>query len=287
MTGFFIHPHTYPGIVSLTVTNLARSLDFYQNVLGFKLNQQDGDTASLGAGGPDLILLRGNPEAKRSPRSTGLYHFAVLVPTRLDLAFVLHSIVETKTPVTGFADHLVSEAVYLPDPDGSGIEIYRDRPRDTWRDSSGELRMGTDPLDVEGLLAELEDHDSTWSGLPNGTRLGHIHLHVADLESAIRFYRDALGFDLLMRYGPSAAFLSAGGYHHHIGINTWNGTGAPQPPPDSIGLRHFNLHLPDTASLGALQDHLEQSGISLEKSGSGIWLHDPSSNRILLRAKTG
>lgn len=287
MTVHSIHPRTSPGIVSLTVSNLERSLDFYQNVLGFQLNQQDGGTATLGTGGVDLILLQGDPGARKVSRTTGLYHFAILVPTRLDLAFVLRRIAETRTPVTGFADHLVSEAVYLLDPDGNGIEIYRDRPRDTWRDANGTLRMGTDPLDVEGLLSELEGQGESWSGLPYGTRLGHIHLHVADLESAVRFYRDVLGFDLIMRYGPSAAFLSTGGYHHHIGVNTWNGTSAPQPPEDSVGLRYYSLYLPDTNSLEALQSHLERTGIPFEKNGAGVWLHDPSANRILLQAEAG
>lgn len=281
MTDFSLPPQTAPDAVALTVSDLGRSLDFYQDVLGFKCRHQDGHSAALGAGGLDLLLLKASPNAPRLPKTTGLYHFAILVPTRGDLASALSRIASTKTPVTGFADHGVSEAIYLPDPDGNGIEIYRDRPRDTWRDADGNLIMGTDPLDVDGLLAEVRGQDPR-QGLPTGTRLGHMHLHVADLAAAVGFYRDTLGFDLMMRYGPSAAFLSAGGYHHHIGINTWNGTGAPQPPEGALGLRYYSLQLPAESSLDALRLHLEETQIPYEKNGRGIWLQDPSANRILV-----
>lgn len=282
MTDFSLSPQTTPGRVVLAVPDLDRSLDFYQHVLGFRLHHQEGQVATLGAGQGDLLELHADPGLRRLKGTTGLYHFAILVPTRRDLAFVLRTIAESETAVSGFADHLVSEAIYLPDPDGNGIEIYCDRPRDTWRGPSGNLRMGTEQLDLGGLLAEVTGEDPTWDGLPAGTRLGHVHLHVADLEAAIDFYREALGLDLIMRYGPSAAFLSAGGYHHHVGINTWNGEGAPKPPENATGLRYYSLHLPDEAALASLRRNLDHNGIPYQNNGVGIWLQDPSANRILV-----
>jgi len=282
MPEFTLPSETVPGLVALTVKDLEPSVDFYQNVLGFHLHHQKGSSAALGAGGTDLLVLNSNPKAQPSRRTTGLYHFAVRVPTRRDLAYVLRRIAETQTQVSGLSDHVVSEAIYLSDPDSNGIEIYRDRPPETWRGADGNIRMGTEPLDVDGLLAELNGEGEAWSGLPPGTRLGHIHLHVADLDPAIRFYRDILGLELMMRYGPSAAFLSTGGYHHHIGINTWNGIGAPQPPKEATGLRYYSLHLPNKASLEMLVQHLIQNGVAYKMKPRGIWLEDPSANRILV-----
>ena len=282
MTDFSLSADTTPGRVVLAVSDLARSLDFYQQVLGFRLHHQEGQTAILGAGQGDLLELHGDPELRRLKGTTGLYHFAILVPTRRDLAFVLRRIAETETAVSGFADHIVSEAIYLPDPDGNGIEVYCDRPRETWRGANGKLRMGTESLDLGDLLSEITGEDPSWEGLPTGTRLGHVHLHVANLEAAIDFYREVLGLELMMRYGPSAAFLSAGGYHHHVGINTWNGEGAPRPPENATGLRFYSLHLPDEAALASLRNHLDRQGIEYQNNGKGIWLQDPSANRILV-----
>jgi catechol 2,3-dioxygenase len=283
MPGFSLSPETTLGLVALTVGDMTRSLDFYQNILGFQLHRRTGDSAFLGVDGRDLLSLTERPGARRVPRTTGLYHFAVLVPSRLDLARVLRRIVESHTPTQGFADHLVSEAIYLSDPDGNGIEVYRDRPRSSWYDADGRLRMGTDPLDVAGLLAELNGQNPAGSSLPPETRIGHVHLHVADLDAAIAFYRDTLGFELMMRYGPSAAFLSVGGYHHHIGVNTWAGVGAPTPPPDAVGLRYFTLLLPDETALSDLRTHLEAAGVRVDEDADELLVRDPSGNGILLR----
>ncbi|MCK5313844.1 MAG: VOC family protein [Anaerolineales bacterium] len=277
-----IHPNTRIGQVSLTVGDLKRSLDFYQSVLGLSIHHRENGRALLGAGGPDLLELLEQPGARQVPGRTGLYHFAVLVPSRTQLAFSLKNILETQTPVQGFADHLVSEAIYLPDPDGNGIEIYRDRPRDQWRQEDGRLRMATDPLDLDGLLAELEGHDEPWSGLHPKTVIGHIHLHVRDIPEAESFYRDVLGFDLMLRYGPSAAFLSAGGYHHHLGVNTWAGVGAPPPPQDAVGLRWYEIRLPTQAELDGVANQARQAGYSLEEREEGLFLRDPSGNGVLL-----
>lgn len=278
-----IHPDTTLGPVVLTVADLSRSLDFYRDRLGFELHRQQDGAAVLGAGGTDLLELVEQPGAQKFPRTTGLYHFAVLTPSRLALAQSLRRLIETETPVQGFADHLVSEAIYLPDPDGSGIEIYRDRPRDQWPRINGQLQMATDPIDLDGILGELAGHEEGWTGLHPDTIIGHMHLHVRDVDEAEYFYHEVLGFDRIMRYGPSAAFLSAGGYHHHIGLNTWAGVGAPPPPPDSVGLRWFTIQLPDLASRDAIVDRIRRAGVTIEERNDGLFLRDPSHNGIMLR----
>lgn len=285
-----IHPDTSIGEVHLTISNMDRSLDFYQKILGFKLQRQDGDTATLGASNsddtaPKLLVLTERPDAQRTRGTTGLYHYAVLVPSRLDLAHSLQRIMQTRTPVQGFADHLVSEAIYLPDPDGNGIEIYRDRPREEWKFNGDHPRMGTDPLDVDGVLAELSEQDQVWTGLHPYTVMGHMHLHVADITAAEKFYHGVLGFDQMMRIESSASFLSAGGYHHHLGVNTWAGVGAAAAPPNSIGLRHFVIRLPDTTELKRVADRVRQADLKLEETETGLLVRDPSENSVVLTAE--
>ena len=276
------------GQVHLTVSDLDRSLAFYQQSLGFQVHHRDetAGTAWLGAGGPDLLVLTELPGAKHQRGTTGLYHFAILTPSRLELAHSLKRLAETRTPVEGFADHYVSEAIYLPDPDGNGIEIYRDRPRADWRDAQGNLRMGTDPLDIDGVLSELDSGDverserSEWNGLDPATKLGHMHLHVRSIPEAKAFYCDVLGFDLLMNIG-SALFVSAGGYHHHIGLNTWQGVGAPPPPPGSVGLRYFTVRLPNQAELDKILDRVRAAGVLVKEHAQGWLARDPSQNAIV------
>ena len=280
-----IHPLSSLGPVYLTVRDLGQSVEFYEDQLGLQQNARNSGNVHLGVPGRDLIVLAENPNARSYPRTTGLYHFALLVPTRLELALALQRIVETKTAVQGFADHLVSEAIYLPDPDGIGIEIYRDRPRDQWQYENGRLKMGTDPLDLDGLLGELSGQPNGWSGLHPDTTMGHMHLHVAQLDLAESFYHEILGFDLVLRYGSSASFLATGGYHHHIGINTWAGIGAPPPPANSSSLRWFSIELPDEEALHQVISRIEDVGIELAHTGSGHLVHDPSSNGILLTIK--
>lgn len=280
-----IDPKTKLGYVHLTVRDLKRSLEYYQGVLGFKLHSQKNGTARLGASddAADLLLLSENPSARLVTRATGLYHFAILVPTRVDLAQVLKSIAETETPVQGFSDHLVSEAIYLGDPDGNGIEIYRDRPRKDWYDAQGNFQMGTEPLDIRGLLAELNGHEEKWSGLPRGTVLGHMHLQIANVKRDEAFYRDVLGFDVMANMG-SASFVSAGGYHHHLGMNVWNSAGASPPPPDAVGLRYFTVELPTPQALTQTISRVHNAGIGLEESDTGLLVRDPSSNAVILSA---
>jgi catechol 2,3-dioxygenase len=271
------------GAVHLRVPELERSLSFYQDHLGFKIHRSEWDMAVLGAGGSDLLILNQDRRAQRSLGTTGLYHFAIQLPTRRDLANALRNIVETKTPVQGFADHHVSEAIYLEDPDQNGIEIYRDRPRDEWLGQDGLLKMGTDPLDVEGILSELGLKEDSSPKLPEQTKIGHVHLHVSHIHQDETFYRDVLGFDLMQRYGSSASFLSAGGYHHHIGINTWQGVGAPAPPHGSVGLEHFTILLPDQDELDRITERLKTFDHPFEITDEGILLRDPSDNGILLK----
>jgi catechol 2,3-dioxygenase len=279
-----IHPGTTLGAVHLTVSDLARAIAFYEERLGFRTRLREQSSARLGAGGADLLVLHEERGAKRVRGTTGLYHFAVLVPSRRDLARSLAHLVETETPLTGAADHLVSEALYLSDPDDNGIEICRDRPRAEWRFDGGFVRMATDPLDADGVLSELGDDDSAFSGLAVGTRIGHMHLHVAGLDAAQKFYVDVLGFDLMLRFGPSALFVSAGGYHHHIGLNTWAGVGAPAPPAGSVGLRYFVVRLPDEGERDRVVARAREAGVEVETVPEGVAVRDPSGNRIVLVA---
>jgi catechol 2,3-dioxygenase len=272
-----IHPGASPGPVTLTTANLERAVDFYTGNLGMKLRRRNAGTAHLGAGEADLLILTEDPEAVRYPRTTGLYHFAVLLPTRASLARALRRLAETRTPIQGAADHLVSQAIYLADPDGNGIELYRDRPRDQWTFDGEFIRMASDPLDLESLLAEAERSDPS---LPPATTMGHIHLQVGDLPASEKFYRDVLGMRLMAHFGRSASFLSAGGYHHHIGINNWAGTGLKAPPDNAIGLREFVLTVPDTAELDRLTTDLSLRKIVFEQTPAGLLLRDPSQNKL-------
>ena len=230
------------GQVSLAVRDLDRSLLFYRDVLGFTETHRDGRTAHLSPdGGRVLVALHERTDAIPKPRrSSGLFHFAILVPSRAALGRSLRRLAEKRWPMSGAADHLVSEALYLTDPDGLGIEIYRDRPRDTWRIDSGELAMATDPLDLQAVHDE-PGAATPWSGLEAATVMGHVHLHVPHLDTAEAFYCGRIGFEPVVRRYPGALFVAAGGYHHHLGLNTWVGVGAPPPPDNAVGLRSFTI----------------------------------------------
>ncbi len=283
--GATLPPETTLGTVSLTVRDLERSLEFYTQRVGLATRRRDGGTAELGgAGGESLLRLVENSSAHPAPHSTGLYHLAILVPSRAELASALARLARTRTPLQGASDHGVSEALYLADPDDNGIEIYCDRPREDWPRQGGRLVMRTDPLDLEALSAALPASRREAPALAATTRLGHMHLHVADLEAAVVFYRDVLGFELQQRYGGQAAFLSAGGYHHHVAVNTWRGVGAPPPPTDASGLREWEILLPDGAALAQVGERLGSARISTSATPAGLRAVDPSGNALVLRA---
>lgn len=277
-----IHPATHMGPVTLAVADLARSVDFYTNVLGMKVLNEGEGKATLGAGSTPLVHLQEQPGARRQPSySTGLYHAAILVPTRADLGRVIISLARHAYPIGGFGDHFVSEAMYLDDPDGNGLEIYRDRPRDEWQWNGSQVVMGTEPVDVDAVIKSVENPEAPYAGMPDGTVLGHMHLRVGDIPQAEAFYVGVLGFEAIARM-PSALFVSAGRYHHHIGMNIWHSRKAPPAPANSVGLREYTIVLPDDAAREAVLARLDAAGVRYERQDSGVLLDDPWSNRIRL-----
>lgn len=279
-------PTTGIGSVHLAVADLERALAFYTEAIGFRILRRDEDSATLGAGRQPLLLLSEQPGARPARGVTGLYHFAILLPARRDLAVALARLLELRIPLQGASDHAVSEALYLADPDGNGIEIYRDRPRAEWPRAGSEVRMTVDPFDADSVLGELGDATPAWQGLPDGTIIGHVHLHVAHLAPARAFYCDIIGFRLMQRFGGSAEFVAAGGYHHHLGYNVWAGAGAPPPAPDMAGLRWFTLRLPDAAAVDAVLARVTAAGLPIETTAAGPLLRDPSRNGMVLEAAT-
>ena len=281
---FRLPPATRIGIVRLQVSDLSRSLAYYERVLGLRGLDRSGSTATLGTvGGTPLLELRERPGARPVPRRgrLGLFHFAILLPDRASLGRLLTHLSEIGA-AAGMSDHLVSEALYLTDPDGLGIEVYADRARDQWRYIGSEIEMATNPLDVNDLLAA--GGGTRWSGMPNGTTMGHVHLHVGDLDRAAQFYHEALGFDKVVWSYPGALFLSAGGYHHHLGTNTW-AAGAPSAADDEARLIEWELILPDAASVAAAAASVEAAGGTTDRSDDGTVLaRDPWGTAVRLRA---
>jgi catechol 2,3-dioxygenase len=242
-------PQTRMGAVHLTVADLDRSLAYYETQIGLRVHARDDGRAQLGAGGEDLLVLTEEPGAKPADGYSGLFHFALLVPERIDLARWLAHAARDRVSLNGLSDHFVSEAIYLRDPDHHGIEIYADRPRELWEGQVG-TRLTTLPLDTNDLLATLEDPTSEpFDGLAGGTVMGHVHLCVADVEQTVEYYRDIVGFGLMAQLGDQAAFLSAGGYHHHLGGNTWQSAGRPYAPEGYARLTQMTIVLPDEAAL--------------------------------------
>lgn len=294
--GFRLPPGTGIGRVHLRVRDLERSLAFYRDLLGLRPVDREPGRARLSADGrpPALVVLEEDPGAVPRPaRSTGLYHVAVLFPDRPGLARAFLRLARAGWPFHGFSDHGVSEAVYLSDPDGNGVELYADRPHEAWpRRGDGRLAMATRPLDVGALVASLGGGDGGEAGAaagdgaaaPPGTCIGHIHLHVADLAAAEEFYAGALGLEVTQRDYPGALFFAAGGYHHHVGVNVWAGRGAPRPPEGAAGLLAYSLALPDAGSLAALVDHLRRIGLDPRPADGGWQVADPDGHRVLLEA---
>lgn len=281
-----IDPRTTMGAVRLNVSDLARSRAFYEQGLGLRAMELDNGAVALGAGeGRALVQLYGDGSApKLDRRATGLFHLAMLVPSRRDLAFALQRLLAARWPLDGASDHLVSEALYLSDPDGNGIEIYRDRPREEWAHVDGRLQMATLPLDLRGVAGELATADAPQLEVPGGTRIGHTHLQVSELDQTEAFYAGVLGFDVTVRGYPGALFVSAGGYHHHLGLNTWHSAGSGPPVPGSVGLRSFEVLLPDTDALEAVLARVASAGLPIVAGpdrDSHI-VRDPSGNAVEL-----
>jgi catechol 2,3-dioxygenase len=278
-----IHPETRLGPVALRVGSLERSVGFYRGVLGFEEIGREGETVTLGAAGVALLVLRELPGARPVPEAaTGLYHFAVLVPSQAALGHVLRRLIEARVAV-GQGDHLVSEALYLSDPDGNGIEVYRDRPRETWRWQNGRVQMATDPVDLQGLLAAAQRDDEGATGLPAGTVIGHVHLKVGDIAQARVFYHKVLGFEIVADWS-GALFVSAGGYHHHFGLNTWHSRGAGPAPAGTSGLEWFTIVLPNAEEEARVLGRLEAAGIAFERQEGQVVVRDPWQNRVVLKA---
>ena len=272
------------GSIRLNAGDQDSLAKFYEQTVGLRQLGSDNGVVALGADDEQpLVKLLPAPDAPPRPAgTTGLFHLAILLPSRLELARALRRVSESGWRLTGASDHLVSEAIYLRDPEGNGIEIYRDRPRAEWRSAGGEIEMDTLPLDLEGVLGELPEDDPRPGDMPPGTRLGHVHLNVADIPASERFYAGALGFDVTVRGYPGALFVSAGGYHHHVGLNTWMGEGAPPPPPGARGLDRFEVVLPAIADLDAAEQRLTDSGVQTQRGEEGLTAVDPSGNRVLL-----
>lgn len=270
------------GPAELIVTDLDRSVAFYTDVLGLRLHGRDAHGAALGDGEQEVLRLVADPAAKRAGRHAGLYHVALLFPSRLELARVLLRLVATSTMIQGASDHLTHEAIYLPDPDGNGLELAADRPRKQWPPVERTYSGGPQPLDVQALLAVAEGAEPPAHVEP-GLRVGHVHLHVGDVAEAVAFYRDVLGFDLIADLG-TAAFVSAGGYHHHAGLNTWRGQGVPPFPAGTVGLRAWTAILPAGADVEAVRRRVEAASAPVEREGDAAFVtRDPWNNAVRFR----
>jgi catechol 2,3-dioxygenase len=284
---YSIHANTVLGQLKLKVSNLERSIQFYRDVVGFQVINQEAGTARLTVDGINtFLILEEIPNAATVPRrsAAGLYHFAILVPTREQLGLSLRTLIKSGIHI-GQGDHLVSEALYFEDPDSNGIEIYCDRPRSEWKkDTEGNYIMGSDPVDIEGLLKLAGD--KPWTRLSAETILGHIHLHVSMLPESRVFYCDILGFDMVADLSKrmGAYFISAGGYHHHIGMNIWAGVGAPQPPANGTGLAYFSIVLPSNEELIYTLEKLRNANVPVTEQDDNWLVKDPSGIEIRLTA---
>jgi catechol 2,3-dioxygenase len=288
--GAAIDPRTTVGAVHLTVSDLGRARRFYEEAIGLRgVEVENGEVAMATPAGQTLVQLHGDSSAAQlDRRATGLFHLAILHPSRRDLAFALARLSAARWPLDGASDHLVSEALYLSDPDGNGIELYRDRPQAEWSYDGGQLQMATLPLDLRSLADELRAETELPHEVAAETRMGHVHLQVAELERTEAFYAGLLGFDVVVRGYPGALFVSAGGYHHHIGLNTWRSAGHGPAQPGSLGLRYYEVLLPGEAELEAVLVRLQSAGVPSETApGAAPGTHcvrDPSGNALVLRA---
>jgi catechol 2,3-dioxygenase len=281
-----ISAQTRMGEVHLTVSDLARSVDYYERSIGLGVISRHGSEVRLGAGGETLLTLVEHPGARPVPQATGLFHVALLLPERVHLAAWLAHAVRNRVSLEGASDHFVSEAVYLRDPDGHGIEVYADRPRAQWEGHVAST-MNSWPLDIDSLLSLAEEEPPMGASVPDGTTVGHVHLQVSDIAATIGFYRDVLGFGLMAEIKGSAAFFGAGGYHHQIAGNTWNSAGRAPAPDGFAALRHFTVLLPDEQAIYDVHRRLERHGITIAESDGSLLVSDPSANTIALAVEPG
>jgi catechol 2,3-dioxygenase len=299
ITTFSMAPATGVGAVHLGVTRAERAKEFYRDVVGLALKSETEDELRFGTAERDLVVLVPGSSRPVVERTTGLYHLALLLPDRRELARVIGRLSSIRYPQSP-TDHTMTKSDYLWDPDGNGIEIYVESPEDGFfgmengvfiaRDTAGNLRSGRDPIDLDEMFSHLQPGDRLDAPLPAETRMGHVHLHVRDVQEAVDYYHGLMGFDVMgMAERWGAAFVSAGGYHHHLGLNTWAGQGAPPRPVDASGLRHFTIELPDEPSLAEVAARLTGAGVTLDEheAEAGWWLQDPSRNRIHLTTRRG
>ena len=277
------------GTVEIAVTNAGRALRFYRDYVGLSPLESSGPEIRMGAHGREVVVLHPGAEGPVVPHTSGLYHLAIVVPDRRELARVIGRLARLRWAQYP-TDHVMTKANYLWDPDGNGIEIYTESPEDgfmgfangtfaAW-DKDGNPRSGRDPIDLEELFTHLRDDDSLDEPMPAGTRMGHVHLHVPDVDEALRFYHDLVGFDV-MGHVPGVGFVSAGGYHHHLGLNEWAGRGVPPAPAGAAGLRRFTVELPTRRDLEDVVGRLEHGDVSVVEEGRGFGATDPSQNRVL------
>jgi catechol 2,3-dioxygenase len=262
------------GAVDLTVSGVDRAVAWYQDALGLRVHRHYATSAELGDGTESVIVLHEDAQAGPAGRHTGLYHYALLYPSRDALARGALRLAATRTPIQGASDHGTHEAIYLPDPDGNGIELAADRPREQWPTPEEEFSGGGPrPLDFDSLLATVPDRDHGAAVAP-GLRTGHLHFHVGDIDQGLAFYRDIIGFETWFVM-PSAAFVAAGGYHHHLGFNTWRGPGVGPPPDHTVGLRSWTVQLPTEADVAAVRARAQSAGIAVNELGGGFLVRDP------------
>ena len=272
------------GPVHLTVTDLDRSAAFYEESIGLRSHQHEDGVLAMGAGEEDLLFLVEEPSAARAGAHAGLYHFALLHPSRLELARAAQRLEATRTAISGASDHGISEAIYLSDPDGNGIELAADRSRKHWGDLRDPATIGPRPLDMADLLERASDEPGRPHAHP-GLCVGHLHLHVGDIDRGLGFYRDVLGFEPMTVF-DSAAFVSAGGYHHHLGFNTWRGKDVPPAPPGVVGLREWTVILEEDSQVDAVRRRVRATSLDAEEGQAGLLIRDPWDNAVRFRAAT-
>ncbi|MGX7139909.1 VOC family protein [Facklamia languida] len=282
---FHQKPATYVGEVLLRVSNLSESIRFYEGVIGLTLKEESPSQASFTTNGKDTLLTIIEPEGiqAKKEQTTGLYHFALLLPTRADLAQVVRHFVQEEIRFAS-GDHLVSEAIYLSDPDGNGIEIYADRDPAKWEWHNGEVAMTTERVDLEDLLQE--ETTDAWQGLPEDTVMGHIHLQVNNLEESEKFYIEGLGFSVVSHYGISALFISTHKYHHHIALNTWAGRHLRHAEESETGIESYIILFPSEEVRNEKIAQLKKIGAAIHEENGNYYTYDPSQIKIILKIDT-